>query len=102
MDEMRTLTEALEEARKDGFTDEFEAEEAGLRCSRTKDLFAPADVKIVRHERFEGPSSEDDAAALYFIETKNGLHGTIVDAYGTYANEHLANFIRKVRLDEDR
>lgn len=102
MGEMRTLTQALEEAKASGYVEDFEAEEGGLRCQRTKDLFPPADVKIVQHERFEGPSSEDDAAALYYLETKNGLRGTAIDAYGTYANEHFAEFIRKVRLDEGR
>lgn len=95
-----TLREAVDHAVRDGFTSTFKAETTGLRCLQTGDRFQPGDVTIVGHERFEGESSEDDSAALYLIETASGLRGTIVDAYGTYADEHLAEFLREVRVDE--
>ena len=44
---------------------------------------------------------DPDNAALYRVETATGLRGTIVDAYGTYADEHLADFLRAVPVDED-
>ena len=96
-----TLSEAVDHAVKEGYTHTFKAEATGLRCLQTGDRFDSNDVTIVGHERFEGPSSEDDSAALYRIETNTGLRGTIVDAYGTYADEHLAEFLRAVPIDED-
>jgi len=95
-----TLREAVDEAVKEGYTHTFKAEVTGLRCLQTGDRFGPEDVTIVGHQRFEGPSSEDDSAALYRVETATGIQGTIVDAYGTYADEHLAEFLRGVEIDE--
>ena len=96
-----TLSEAVDHAVKDGYTNTFKAEATGLRCLQTGDRFDPAEVTIVGHERFEGASSAGDNAALYRVETSTGLRGTIVDAYGVYADEFLADFLRQVPVDED-
>lgn len=96
-----TLSEAVNHAVQDGYTYTFKAEASGLRCLQTGDRFGPSEVTIVGHERFEGPSSADDNAALYRVETETGLRGTIVDAYGAYADEYLAEFLRATPVDED-
>jgi hypothetical protein len=99
MFEARTMSEMIEAAQRDGYTHSFKAEVGGLRVLETDEMLQPNQVTILRHERFEGPSSEDDEEALYYMETTTGLRGTLVDAYGTYADEHVANFIRKVDTD---
>jgi hypothetical protein len=38
-------------------------------------------------------------AILYIIETKNGLRGTVVDAFGVYADPDLFEFMKKVSND---
>jgi hypothetical protein len=96
-----TLSEAVDHAVQDGFTYTFKAEATGLRCLQTGDRFDPSEVTIVGHERFEGASSAGDNAALYRVETSNGLRGTIVDAYGADADQHLAEFLRATPVDED-
>lgn len=99
MIQAKTLREKIEAAERDGYTHSFKAEPGGLRVLETDEMLRPDQVTILGHERFEGPSSEDDEEALYFIETTTGLRGTLVDAYGTYADEYVANFIRKVDVD---
>jgi len=101
MDEPQTLSEAVEHAKSKGYTSTFKMEDDGLRCLDSGAVLKPGDVTIVDHRRFEGASSEDDASVLYYIECTNGLKGIIVDAYGTYADEKIAEFIRKVAIDED-
>lgn len=99
MHERPTMSETLETAKDEGYTHSFKAEPDGLRVLETDEMLQPDQVTILRHARFEGPSSEDDEETLYYIETTTGLRGTLVDAYGTYADEHVANFIRKVDTD---
>lgn len=96
-----TLREAVDKAVREGFNHTFKADPQGLRCLETDERFQPANVTIVAHDRFEGESSEDDSSALYRVETSSGLRGMIVDAYGTYADEHLAEFLRATRIDEN-
>lgn len=44
--------------------------------------------------RFEGMSSTDDNSILYAISSKDGIKGTLVDAYGIYA-ENISEEMRK-------
>ena len=95
-----TMSEAVCLAVQDGYTHTFKAEATGLRCLETGDRFGSSEVTIVGHQRFEGPSNPGDSAALYRVETSTGLRGMIVDAYGTYADEHLAEFLRATPVNE--
>jgi len=67
----------------------------GLCSSRNK-VYAPGDVKVIDFFRFEGQSDPADNAILYVIETSDGVKGTLIDAYGTYADEHINKFMAEV------
>lgn len=94
------LSQALEAAKQQGHTASFRMAAEGLECVETGQVYRPEDILIVNHDRFEGASSEDDAAVLYWITTQDGTAGVIVDAYGTYANPQLADFLRDVPVQE--
>jgi len=99
MNEFETLSEALKAAEDAGFRNSFMMEGRKLRCIETGDVFEPRNVRIVNYHRFEGASSEDDMSIVYVIECSGGIRGTIVDAYGTYSDGALSEFLREVRLD---
>jgi len=40
----------------------------------------------------------DDESVVYAIESQNGIRGTLVDAFGPYANPGLGSFLQKVRI----
>jgi len=98
---MLTLRESIDLARYHGFACNFLAEQGGLRCVETGERFTPDQAIIVAHRRFEGQSSEDDKEVLYFLVTSSGARGLLVDAYGTYASEKVAEFLRGVRVCEN-
>ena len=50
--------------------------------------------------RFEGMSDPDDNVVLYAIESNTGVKGLLVDAYGAYADEHKAAFIKDILVVE--
>jgi hypothetical protein len=80
-----------------GYVEEFQMCDEGLKSLRTEKVFQPEDIIVVERQRFEGMSDPDDMAILYVIETKNGLKGTIVDAFGIYSNKELLEFMNKVK-----
>lgn len=98
---MLTLRESIDLAKHHGFACNFLVEQGGLRCVETGERFTPEQSTIVAHRRFEGPSSEDDKEVLYFLVTSNGARGLLVDAYGTYASEKVAEFLRRVKICEN-
>jgi hypothetical protein len=46
--------------------------------------------------RFEGITNPEDMEVLYAIETVNGKKGTLVDAYGIYADPEVDEFVKEM------
>jgi hypothetical protein len=48
--------------------------------------YRPDELAIRAYQRFEGVSDPDDMSIVYAIESADGIKGTLVDAFGVYAN----------------
>jgi hypothetical protein len=94
--DLKTLQACLAKMISLGYTEDFKAEDDGLRALRNDKVYQPDEVDIVNFFRFEGPSSPDDMSIMYVIETNDGVKGTLVDAYGTYASQEVNEFILEV------
>lgn len=94
--ELKSMTECLSKLVKDGYEYNFKAIEEGLICNETEQVFSPEQVKVKNFFRFEGMSDPEDNSILYVIETTSGLKGTLVDAYGAYADPLVDEFIKAV------
>lgn len=80
----------------DGYVDEFKISDQGLRSLKTKKAYQPEEINVINFFRFEGQSDPDDNTIMYVIETNDGLKGTLVDAYGPYADRKLSEFMTNV------
>jgi hypothetical protein len=100
--EYLSMTEALEGLKNRGFTTNFEFLHQAFCAVESGRTFKPEELSIREHHRFEGISDPDDESVVYAIETTDGLRGTIVDAYGIYANAELETFLEKVKMREER
>ncbi|HEU5322370.1 MAG TPA: phosphoribosylpyrophosphate synthetase [Methylomirabilota bacterium] len=96
--EVATLTEVLDDLARRGFTEHFTARDGWLRGVESGTLFAAADVVVAEHHRFEGVSDPDDMSILYALETRGGISGTLVDAFGVYSDPLVSAFMRHVRV----
>lgn len=94
---MKSLSSCLHKMVQDGYSADFKATDEGLFNLETHKTYYPSDVKVVNFFRFEGPSSPEDNAILYVIETSDGVKGTLVDAYGTYSDPYVDRFIKNVQ-----
>jgi len=95
-----TLTEALEALKKKGYDESFIIDDHGMRGMENRNRIRPEDVTIVEYHRFEGTSNPDDMSVVFVIETADGRRGTLVDAYGTYANTEIDAFVKKTKMKE--
>jgi hypothetical protein len=97
-DEMSTLSERVNSAVQEGYTENFQVETKGLTGAGKEDkkYYKAEDVKIINFYRFEGASDPQDSSILYLIETNDGRKGTLVDAYGMYAETKVSDFIKLV------
>jgi hypothetical protein len=81
-----TLTGAIDELERRGFTESFMAVRGGLRALASGKTFGGDELVIREYHRFEGVSDPDDMSILYAIEGRDGTRGTLVDAFGVYAD----------------
>ena len=89
-----TLSEAVQDLQRRGYTYDFNLKPHCLECASLKLEIHPEDFKVDEVHRFEGMSSTDDNSIMYAISSKNGIKGTLVDAYGVYA-ENISEEMRK-------
>ena len=89
-----TLSEAVQDLQRRGYTYDFNLRPHCLECASLKLELDPEDFEVDEIHRFEGMSSTDDNSILYSISSKNGIKGTLVDAYGVYA-ENISEEMRK-------
>lgn len=93
---MNTISECINSAIKEGYTRDFFISGPGLSFSGAERLYAPDEVIIKNFYRFEGESDPADSAILYLLKTRDGAQGTLLDAYGVYADEDIAAFVKEV------
>jgi hypothetical protein len=75
-----TVTEAIEQLHKQGYTLDFNLREGDLVAN---DQRHPAsEFEITDLYRYEGPSDPADEATVYALASKSGLKGLLVSAYG--------------------
>ena len=93
---MKTLALCLNKVVKDGYTEDFKISDRGLSTVRDNKKYSPDQVHVVNFFRFEGFSDPGDNSILYVIETDDGKKGTLIDAYGPYADEKVNRFMQQV------
>jgi hypothetical protein len=97
-----TLAGAMHELDRRGFVEHFMLTNGGLLGLPSGKKFRPDEIKVSEVYRFEGISDPGDMSVLYALETRSGLHGTLVDAFGVYADPGVGAFMKEVALRRRR
>lgn len=95
-EEMKTLVACINSLVQAGFTEDYKITSGKLKALKRERIYSPEEVKILNFYRFEGDSDPADNSILYAIETTDGSKGTLVDAYGPYADSKISAFIHQV------
>src|SRR6185369_5527604 len=94
---MDTLSERMEYLRNKGYREEFKVVGSKLQTQDGEKSFAPNQIAINEHYRFEGESDPGDMTVLYAIETESGIKGILSDAFGIYSDPEQVAFMQKIR-----
>ncbi len=98
VNQYETMTEALSELKKKGYPYSFKITKGKALCLETKKEIDPKTITIVEYHRFEGDSDPGDMAVIFVVECDDGTFGCIIDAYGTYADNQLSDFLTQVKI----
>jgi len=98
MIECPTLAGVMDDLTRQGFTEQFRAVSGGVRGVQSGKTFGVGQVTIAAYHRFEGISDPDDMAIVYAIESTAGIRGTLIDAFGVYADPAMAAVLADVPI----
>jgi hypothetical protein len=93
-----TLVEAINELKKEGFTEDFNLCDAGVENKNKKIVHDANMFNVVEYYRFEGLTNPGDSVILYAIETTNGEKGLLLDAYGVYSGNVSPEVLEKLKF----
>jgi hypothetical protein len=97
---MKTLSERLAETAQQGYTENFRVAGDRLISVSAGDYYTSQEVCIVDYFRFEGYTDPQDSSILYLIQTDDGRKGTLIDAYGVYADSMISDFVSEIESCE--
>ncbi len=94
-----TVSLALNSLKERGFTTDFNIAFDKIICNETKVCLNPNEFEITGVYRFEGESNPSDEAVIYAVESIDGkMKGTLVNAYGIYADPLSDEMIKKLSM----
>ena len=101
MGKYNSLSVAVNDLTKKGYTHNFNIKEDCIECSTLKLKLKPEEFEIDEKHRFEEMSDLDSESVLYAISSKNGdVKGLLVNAYGTYADTASFELIQKLNRQD--
>ncbi len=97
MDRYVTLSETLNQLRKEGYVEDFNLQQNCLECRSGGFKVFTDEFMIDKYYRFEGESNPSDQSILYAISSdKHGIKGVLVNAYGIYSEAVTDEMLRKL------
>ena len=99
MESYDTLTEGLQQLRRQGYIADFNLRPDCLYCAVLDLKLPPEGFAVDKLFRFEGDSDPADQSILYAISAiGQGIRGVLVNAYGVYADPLTAAMEAKLNL----
>jgi hypothetical protein len=93
-----TLSEALNDLKRRGYREDFNLKPHCLECASRSLELHPENFEVDEFHRFEGMSNPDDNSIVFAISSKDGIKGTLVDAYGMYSANLTDSMIKKLAI----
>lgn len=92
-----TLSEAVNDLTRNGYTVNFNMQSDCIECMHSGDQLQPDEFEIDAVYRFQEMSDVDNESILYAISSKiSDSKGLLVNAYGIYADKVSARLIAKL------
>ena len=104
MNHFTTLTEAMEDLRQRGYTDDFAPDGDYLKVTSTDTAhnirYKSDEITVDEFHRFEGTSDPGDEMTLYAISCPGSMKGVFVSAQGTYSDEVSPELMAKFNVSD--
>ncbi len=89
-----TVSEAIEQLRKQGYILDFNLKENQLTDG--ENAYLADEFEIVDLYRYEGPSDPADEATVYALASASGIKGVLVSGYGISTDEAATETLKQL------
>ena len=94
-----TLSETMNELRKEGYVEDFNLQQNCIECRHGQFKLFAEEFIIDKYYRFEGASNPSDQAILYAISSNRyHLKGVLVNAFGIYSEPLTDELLEKLKI----
>jgi hypothetical protein len=94
-----TVSEAVNDLSKRGYTDNLRMGNECLHCDEKGLQLNPKEFQIDEVYRFEGITDPADETIIYAISSNDdNVKGTLVNAYGAYADSASEDLVEKLKI----
>src|ERR1022692_4501662 len=101
MEEMTTVTEVINNLRKEGYAEDFNLQQNCLKCRDAHYSVFHDEFVIDKVFRFEGDSDPADEATVYAISSpKYGIKGVLVNGAGIYSDEMTDEMLKTLKINQ--
>ncbi len=98
MNSYSTLSEAVNDLQKRGYTTDFKLCDDGLECPMLELKLHPEHFEIVEVHHFDGMTDPADESIVYAIESLDGkIKGILINGYGIYSDSLSDEMIKKLK-----
>ena len=99
MNTYSTLSETMNDLRREGYTEDFNLQQNCLECRNGQFKVFADEFKVDKYFRFEGASNPSDSSILYAISSDSKkLKGLLVNAYGIYSDPLTDEMVAKLKI----
>ena len=95
------LADAVESMKEKGFTHTYEIEDNAINCSEIERKFSADELRIIDSYSQEAGTDPGSESTVYGIESKDGIKGILIIAFGMYSNPGKAKLIDRLLSKED-
>ena len=92
VEKIESIAEVLTRCERQGFSAHFIVLRNSLYVAFTNKHYLPEQLQIQDVYRYEGLTDPSDNGIIYALIAPDGTRGTVVDAYGVYANDFVSRF----------
>jgi hypothetical protein len=97
MNPYETLSEAIRDLNRRGYTNDFNLHTNLLECARLNLLLQPEDFMVDEVHRLDGTEDPGGEVILLAIRARNGIKGILLDGYGTYSDALTPEMAQKLQ-----
>jgi len=98
MNSYSTLSEAVNDLQKRGYTKDFKFCAEGIECAMEELKLHPDHFEIVEFYRFDGMTDPSDESVVYAIESKDHkIKGILINGYGIYTDPISDELLKKLK-----